>query len=107
MKSRSPDKVLILSESVAHLAESIERLAAALEKFGNPLGESVKPLYTRPLIGDGAVDERTMAGMLNISHRTLEKYRRQGRFPNCWIRNSRRILWRVVETQESWDRGIA
>ena len=33
------------------------------------------------------LDEKSMAGLLNIPPRTLGRYRRHGRLPNCWIRN--------------------
>ena len=48
-----------------------------------------------------------MAQMLNIPQRTLANLRRQGRLPKCWLKNGRRVLWRVAETLETWKKGIA
>lgn len=96
------------AEAIEGHTEAIERLVHAISAYRKPgLGGAVETLYTSPPGGPDVVDEKKMAMVLGISHRTLAKYRRQGRFPNCWIRNSRRIMWKVSETQESWTRGIA
>ena len=96
------------AEAIEGHTEAIERLVHAISEDQKPgLGGPAESLYTRPPNGPTPVDERTMAEILSISNRTLAKYRREGRFPNCWIRNSRRIMWKVTETQEAWDRGIA
>jgi len=95
------------ADAIDELTVAINRLAAAAERIGARLGDPPPTRYTSPPNEPDLVDERTMAGLLNISNRTLGKYRRDSRFPNCWIRNSRRISWKVSETQEAWDRGIA
>lgn len=88
--------------------EAIERLVHALSENQKPgLGGPADTRYTSPPSGPSLMDETAMAMVLGISNRTLAKYRRQGRFPNCWIRNAGRIMWKVSETQESWTRGIA
>ena len=89
------------------LTRAVNRLAAAIEEQNRRLGSEATTRYTRPPNGPELVDERTMAGMLGISNRTLGKYRRQGRLPNCWVRNAGRIVWKVTVTRESWRRGIS
>jgi len=53
------------------------------------------------------VDEMTMAAQLGIPAKTLADYRREGRLPKCWIRNGKRVLWRVKETVTAWENGIS
>jgi len=49
----------------------------------------------------------TMAAQLGIPAKTLADYRREGRLPKCWIRNGKRVLWRVKETVTAWGNGIS
>ncbi len=96
---------------IRELVKAVSRLAAAMESQRDirekGLGGAESTRYTRPPNAADLVDEKTMAGILNISGRTLGRHRRAGRLPGCWIRNGGRILWRVAETQEAWERGIA
>ena len=96
-----------IADGLIRLAASLDRLTTVLESRQGGLGESMKPLYTRPPEPPGLVDEKTMAAVLNISNRTLGQHRRDGRLPGCWVRNGGRISWRVAETREAWERGIA
>jgi len=96
------------AEAIEGHTEAIDRLVHAISAYQKPgLGGPAETLYTRTHNDPDLVDEKKMAGLLNIPHRTLAKYRREGRFPNCWTRNARRIMWKVGETQKAWDRGIA
>ena len=98
------------NENIERLAIAIEKLAAAIEsRHGDTeLGGGKEPRYTR--IASATPDlasERAMAELLRISERTLAEHRRRGRLPNCWVRNGRRISYRVAVTLAAWDRGIA
>lgn len=89
------------------LAAAINRLAAAVEEHNRSLGSAATTRYTRPPNGPDLVDERTMAGILSISYRTLGKHRRDGRLPGCWVRNGGRIFWIVDDTVAAWRGGVA
>ena len=93
--------------AVKLLADAVDRLAGAIEKQNRPLGDGDRTRYTRASNDSDLLDERTMAEILHISYRTLGNHRRQGRLPNCWIRNGGRIMWKVAETRKTWERGIA
>ncbi len=90
-----------------NLTAAINRLAAAVENLPERLGVPPESRYTQPSENAELVVEKKMAQTLDIPARTLGNYRRQGKFPGCWIRNGRRILWYATETQEVWKRGIA
>lgn len=47
-----------------------------------------------------------MSEQLGITKRALAEHRRKQRFPNCWVKNGRVILWHVAETVEAWRRGL-
>ena len=97
-----------VTDSLNRIADGIDRLITVIEKRSNAgLGGAAEPRYTRPPGDSGLTDERSMAGILGISSRTLARYRRDGRLPGCWVRNGGRIWWRVAETREAWARGIA
>ena len=94
---------------LADLTTAVHRLADLLERsVPEGLGDEQEPLYNAaPSLSDEMVDEATMAEQLDIPERTLGKYRRQGKFPGCWLKNGRRIRWRIYQTTEAWKRGIA
>ncbi len=109
----------IPEDQLGRLIDAVNRLTEALEPLGR-LTEAIERLereriaaqtsqnVSRPLPGtDDLADEATMAKRLSIPKRTLAQYRRDGRLPNCWVKNGRRILWRVAETLDAWKRGIA
>ncbi len=102
----SVERHVAATERQAQAIEQLVRVISAdLKKSG--LGGATETLYTRPPESSDLVDEKTMAAALNISPRTLGRHRRAGRLPGCWIRNGGRILWKVAETREAWERGIA
>jgi hypothetical protein len=91
------------------LSAAITRLASAMEislPVKPELAEVATPRYQSDTVED-VIDEETMAGELGIPKRTLARYRREGRFPNCWIKNSRRVRWERQKTLATWKRGIA
>ncbi len=93
---------------IHRLADSIDRLTTAVEARNNArLGDPADPRYTRSPDASGLTDERTMAGILGISHRTLARYRRDGRLPGCWVRNGRPVFWHADETVAAWRKGVA
>ncbi len=94
---------------IAELATAINRLAKVIEKHGlRELGGKSESLYkAAPEAEPEMTDEVTMAAQLSIPARTLGSYRRKGKFPGCWIRNGKRIRWRVDQTVASWKRGIS
>lgn len=111
-----PEQLDRLIASIQRQAAATERHAQAIEQLvrvlsaeskKSGLGDPAGTLYTRPPSGSELVDEKMMAAALDISDRTLGRHRRAGRLPGCWIRNGGRIFWRVAETQEAWERGIA
>ena len=93
--------------ALMRIADALDRLVEGIEHPNKRLGEGDGTRYTRPPESSGLLDEKTMAAALNISKRTLGRHRRDGRLPGCWLRNGGRILWRVAETHEAWERGIA
>ena len=91
------------------LTAAINRLAAAVESSSNgrpELAESGTPRY-QPQTAEELIDEEAMACELGIPKRTLASYRRAGRFPNCWMKNSRQVRWERAKTLATWKRGIA
>jgi hypothetical protein len=95
-------------EQTERLITAIERLAAAIEIIApGGLGDMRESRYPVCPPNDGLASEEAMAQMLDIPARTLAKHRRAGKFSGCWIRNGKRMLWRVAETLETWSRGIA
>ena len=92
---------------IKDLATAINRLAAAIERSCSD-EELAGERHTRYTCGDGPslITEPEMAQSLRMKSRTLANHRRQGRFPGCWIRNGRRILWLVEPTVASWQKGI-
>ena len=92
---------------IEELIAAIDRLAGAIEQQNQRLGDGDSSRYTRSSNDSDLLDERTMAGFLNISYRTLGRHRRAGRLPGCSLRNGGRILWRKDETTAVWQRGIA
>lgn len=92
---------------LTRIADTLDRLVEGIEQQNKRLGVSEGTRYTRPPEPSGLEDEKTMAGLLHISDRTLGRHRRNGRLPGCSIRNGGRILWKVAETREAWERGIA
>jgi len=104
MDTVSPEQFDKLTAGVNRLAQAIEDASSLLSKLG--LGE--QPRYNSDGSEDSnPVDEATMAKKLDIPKRTLGQYRRDGRFPNCWVKNGRSVRWRVAETLEVWKRGIS
>ena len=94
---------------VRMLTMAINRLAAVLERSPGAemeLAKSIAPRY-QPHTVEKVIDEATMAGELGIPQRTLARYRREGRFPSCWIKNARRVRWDHQKTLAAWQRGIA
>ena len=93
---------------IAELTAAIYRLAQVVEKSGLPgLGGLREPLYKPvPTMETDMVSEQAMATTLGIPVRTLGRYRRQGKLPNCWIKNGKRVRWRVPQTTEAWRKGI-
>jgi len=92
------------------LTDAIHRLCDLLEQVGvQGLGGQGKARYTPGAASMAAnlVDEMTMAAQLGIPAKTLADYRREGRLPKCWIRNGKRVLWRVKETVTAWENGIS
>ena len=91
--------------------DAIDRLAVAVVRLGDEmkrLGRSEESRYTsRTDCDSGHVDEKTMAQELGLPKRTLARYRREGRFPNCWIKNAHRIFWNPEKALAAWKRGIA
>ena len=77
----------------------------ALERF-EELPVRGDSRYRLQSTDDEVVDEATMAQLLDIPPRTLARYRREGRIPGCWLKNARRIRWRVAPTLDAWQRGI-
>ena len=102
MTSPSAEQFERLISEVRHLAETIEGFKKTLLTVFNP----GKMVYnnTEP---DDLANETSMANKLSIPPRTLARYRREGKFPECWIKNGKRILWKVTETFDVWRRGIA
>lgn len=108
----------VSAEQIEGLTQAINRLTAALKPFERladalaaekeriEVHNGTEPRYEPPGV-DGLVDEATMAKKLDIPKRTLAQYRRDGRFPNCWVKNGRSVRWRVAETLEAWKRGIS
>jgi hypothetical protein len=95
-------------EQTERLITAIERLAAAIEIIApGGLGDMRESRYPECPIDRGFVSEVAMAELLDIPARTLGKHRRGGKFSGCWIRNGKRIRWRVAATLETWRRGIA
>ncbi len=92
---------------IEELTAALNRLAVVIERQAGGLGVAENSRYTTPPESLGLVDEKTMAAVLNTSHRTLGKHRRDGRLPGCSLRNGGRILWRVEETVAAWRKGIA
>ena len=93
---------------IADLAAAVNRLADIWEtSCSEGLGGGDKPRYKPgPLAKVETMNEASMAKELGIPKRTLGKYRRQGRFPGCWLKNGRRVCGRPTETLEAWRRGI-
>lgn len=93
---------------LADLTAAICRLVDLLDATGcHRLGGDQKPLYnTAPPQEAEIVDEVEMAKLIGIPSKTLSNYRRKGKFPGCWHRNGKRILWRVEPTVAAWGRGI-
>ena len=92
-------------DNIELLAQAVSRLAAAIEQQAAGLGHAAEPRYSRPTTTD-LVSEAEMAAHIGISARTLARYRRQGRFASCWLRNGKHVRWRVPETLAAWQRGI-
>lgn len=90
------------------LIEVIVNLTAAIEQQTKALGPAGDPRHTRAADAETElVNEAAMASILDISRRTLAHHRLNGRFPACWVKNGRRILWHVVATTDAWRNGIA
>lgn len=88
------------------IVQALNRIATAVESQ-NSLGDPVGTRYTRrPNDCPDLINEVAMAQLLDISPRTLAQHRRRGKFPNCWIRNGRRVLWKVEQALEAWKRGL-
>jgi len=103
--SGSPD-----TKQIDQMILAINNLASAIER--SALGsKNIAHEATSRYNGDteatsGIVTEADMAQVLRMKPRTLGHHRRQGRFPGCWIRNGRRILWLVEATVAAWQKGI-
>ena len=94
---------------LSDLTAALHRLADVLQQgVLGAHGESFAKLHpdSLPEADMTLVDESSMAEQLDIPARTLAHYRRRGRFPGCWLRNGRRILWRVEPTLAAWEKGI-
>ena len=94
---------------LSDLTAALHRLADVLQQgLLGAHGESFAKLHPDRTVEEDTTleDEATMAARLRIPVRTLGAYRRQGRFPGCWLRNGRRILWRVEPTLAAWGKGI-
>jgi hypothetical protein len=106
-----PNQAVVLER----LAIAIDRLAVGVERLASVRGSSMAGLAPAPPCGytrvveplSGVADEATMAETLAIPARTLGDYRRANKFPECWVRNGRRVQWNVARTVETWKRGIA
>ncbi len=100
----------LTASSIKELAGGISRLAVAIERSNKQAELALSPEISDAgtcRTGPQLASERDMAGLLNIKPRTLANYRRTGRLPGCWVRNGRRILWRVDATVAAWKKGIA
>jgi hypothetical protein len=95
-------------DGLADLTATLRCLADLLEaKNSHGLAVAREPRYKAARQGDAEmVDEMTMAAQLGIQPRTLGEYRRRGKFPGCWLRNGKKVLWRVQPTIEAWTKGI-
>jgi len=93
------------------LARQIERLADAIDDLRTAMKQGAVPVRgnTRYTCANSThqllIGEKEMADRLNIPHRTLATYRRQGKFPGCWIKNGNRVFWRVEDTLAAWSGG--
>jgi len=101
-----------IPDKIDRFITAIDRLASAIESFTSAqkgLGGTANTRYTHKENEESSdsATEQEMAEKLGIPQRTLGNYRRQGRIPNCWVRNGGRIVWKVAESQAAWDRGIA
>lgn len=105
MERSSTDQFDQFISAIDRLTSAIETLASSRDELG--VGQHSRYTHQENEELPDSATEQEMADTLGIPSRTLGKYRRQGRFPNCWVRNGGRIVWKVAETQESWDRGIA
>ena len=95
---------------IRKLTEAVVRQTTVLESLVPPileLAHSPDPSYQGHMTDDRLLDEDDMAKVLEIPKRTLAEYRRDGRFPGCWVRNQRRIWWYPDQARAAWAKGIA
>ena len=95
--SRVEQLVLALNRLAVSLDRAVEGVAPAIDRRYKGVSEANRDL----------VSEKEMAALLDIKPRTLAGYRRKGKFPGCWVKNGKRVQWRVDDTLAAWSRGIA
>lgn len=104
----SLDQVNRISEALSRFTKATERCFVAVERCSGLLARFLESRYTSVTESNQQlVGESEMASILSISRRTLAHHRKSGRFPNCWLKNGKRVFWRETETVEAWNRGIA
>ena len=73
-----------------NLEAIIDRLFEKLEETDKKMGRLLN--HDACLKGDELLDNQALIGMLKVSHRTLQRYRTQGKLPYCNL-NGKSFYW--------------
>ena len=83
-----------------------ENLDVIIERLFNKLDEADKKIdrllnHDACLKGDELLDNQDLIGMLKVSHRTLQRYRSQGKLPYCNL--SGKSFYRLTDVTKFID----